>query len=50
VFIIAWGLLYLIADVFDPFGLLSLLAGASLLAAIVALLALLVVASSLFRR
>jgi hypothetical protein len=50
VFIIAWGLLYLIADVFDPFGLLSLLAGASLLAAIVALLALLVVASSLLRR
>lgn len=49
-FIIAWGLLYLIADIFDPFGLLSFLAGVSFLSAIVALLALLVVASSLLRR
>lgn len=49
-FTIVWGLLYLIADIVDPFGLFSLLAGVSLLAAIVAFLALAVVASSLLRR
>lgn len=49
-FTIVWGLLYLIAEVIDPFGLLSLLAGVFFLSAIVALLALFVVASSLLRR
>lgn len=49
-FTIVWGVLYLIAEVVDPFGLLSLLASVFFLSAIVALLALFVVASSLLRR
>lgn len=50
VFTIVWVLLHLTADVINPFGLLSLLAGVSFLSAIVALLALIIVASSLLRR
>lgn len=48
-FTIGWVVLERVATVADPFGLLSLLAGASLLSAIVALLALVAVASSLLR-
>lgn len=46
---VAWIVLHLTADVIDPFGLLSLLAGVSFLLAIVALLGVLVVAGSLLR-
>lgn len=49
VFTIVWVLLHLTAEIIDPFGLLSLLAGASFLSAVGALLVLIVVASSLLR-
>lgn len=47
---VLWVALHQTANVVDPFGVVSLLAGVSFLSAIVALLSVIVVASSLLRR
>jgi hypothetical protein len=47
---VLWAVLHQLADVIDPFGMVSLLAGVSFLSAIVALLSVIIVASSLLGR
>lgn len=47
---VVWVVLELTARVADPFGVLSLLAGASFLSTLIALFGVIVVASSLLRR